>query len=121
MAHFAKVVDNIVQTVIVVEPEEIEKGFLGDPESWIQCSYNHRIRNKYPGAGDYYDAEKDIFLSPKPYPSWVLKEFIIQDIDLVNMTPFIKRKYLDWVAPVEKPEGNMWKWDESTLKWVSTE
>jgi hypothetical protein len=66
-----------------------------------QTSYNSRIRNKYAGIGDTYDAEKDVFISPQPYPSWTLNETI-------------------WEAPKAMPteEGKHYYWDESKLDWV---
>ena len=38
MAHFAKVIDNVVQQVIVAEQDFINK--LPDKDKWIQTSYN---------------------------------------------------------------------------------
>ena len=38
MAHFAKVIDNVVQQVIVAEQDFIDK--LPDKDKWIQTSYN---------------------------------------------------------------------------------
>ena len=33
---------------------------------WIKTSYNNKIRGKFAGIGDIYDAEKDIFVTPNP-------------------------------------------------------
>ena len=42
MSHFAKVIDGIVETVNVVEQDYIDSGACGDPNDWIQTSYNTR-------------------------------------------------------------------------------
>jgi hypothetical protein len=68
--------------------------------TWIKTSYNATIRGKYAGVGDTYDADKDIFIAPKPFPSW------IQDGSL-------------WKAPVDYPnDGKDYRWDESTTSWI---
>lgn len=73
MAHFAEIDENnIVIRVLVVADEHEDRGqeFLADDlglgGTWIQTSYNHRIRGKFAGIGDTYDAENDIFVSPPP-------------------------------------------------------
>ena len=33
--------------------------------TWIKTSYNGNIRGKFAGIGDYYDQEKDLFVSTK--------------------------------------------------------
>ena len=33
--------------------------------TWIKTSYNAKIRGKYAGIGDTYDADKDIFIAPE--------------------------------------------------------
>jgi hypothetical protein len=41
MAHFARIdKNNIVTEVIVVEQEVINSGVFGEPEQWVQTSYN---------------------------------------------------------------------------------
>lgn len=119
MSHFAKVEDGIVTEVIVAEQDVIDSGIVGDPSLWIQTSYNtlggeHRLggtplRKNYAGKGYTYDAQKDAFIPPKPYPSWVLDEATCS-----------------WNAPVAVPaqtEGTWtpYKWDEATVNWVVDE
>ena len=66
---------------------------------WVKTSYNSNIRGKFAGVGDMYDAEKDIFVVPQPFPSWV------QDGSF-------------WKAPTNKPtDGKLYEWNESTLSW----
>jgi hypothetical protein len=68
MAHFAKIENNIVRQVIVinnevlldengVEQESIGAQFCHDTFSgdWVQTSYNGTIRGKYAGNGDTWD------------------------------------------------------------------
>ena len=114
MAHFAKVVNNIVEQVIVAEQDFIDSGAVGNPENWIQTSYNtyggvHKLggtpfRKNFAGVGFTYNIEKDAFIPPKPlqYESWVLNE-----------------EKCIWEAPIEMPsDGKPYYWDEELLEWV---
>jgi hypothetical protein len=80
MAHFARIEDNIVREVIVVNNETLEnkpfpqsepigiafcKSLFGEDTEWLQTSYNANFRDKYAGSGDIYDAENDIFKGPE--------------------------------------------------------
>jgi hypothetical protein len=79
MAHFARVENNIVREVIVVnnavitdehgqEQESLGiafcKSLYGEDTDWRQTSYNASFRGKYAGSGDIYDPELDEFVSP---------------------------------------------------------
>lgn len=107
MSHFAKIENGIVAQVIVAEQDFID---TIDGE-WVQTSYNTRggqhpegkpLRKNYAGIGYTYDSERDAFIPPKPFDSWVLNE----DTCL-------------WDAPVPIPEdGKMYTWDEETLSWI---
>jgi len=71
MAHFAKIENGIVTTVLVVDNEHEANGQeylngLGLEGTWVQTSYNANMRGKYAGIGDTYDAELDVFVSPEP-------------------------------------------------------
>lgn len=99
MAHYAKIENNIVTQVIVAEQEFIDSGAVGDPSSWIQTSYNGNIRGRFAGIGYLYMPEHDIFIAPKPFPSWTFDEAV-----------------LTWKAPKDKPEGN-YIWNEDTKDW----
>lgn len=111
MAHFAKIRNGIVLQVIVAEQDVIDSGLFGDPASWVQTSYNTRagrhpegrpLRKNYAGIGYTYDAERDAFIPPKPFPSWILNE----DTCL-------------WSPPVPRPaDGNEYEWDEDGQSWV---
>lgn len=76
MAHFAKIVDGIVETVIVVAnsdcgneefpaSEPIGQAFLasiGVEGEWKQTSYNNNFRGVYAGKDYSYDSVKDEFV-----------------------------------------------------------
>jgi hypothetical protein len=79
MAHFARIEDNIVREVIVVNNEVIKddngveqesigiafcKSLYGEDTEWLQTSYNGSFRGKYAGAGYTYDSVKDEFVIP---------------------------------------------------------
>ena len=116
MAYFAEIDnDGTVLQVISVSnadapdpaPEQSEalgQAFIADglglPGTWVQTSYSGSIRQQFAGIGWRYDTDLDVFLSPKPYPSWVLDED------------------LDWQPPTPVPAEGMWSWDEPTLSWV---
>lgn len=106
MAHFAEIDStNIVLRVIVVADEHEINGaewchnLLGG--TWIQTSYNNRIRKQYAGIGYSYDADADVFIAPQPFPSWTLDS------------------NHDWQPPTEMPnDGKMYRWNEASLAWV---
>jgi len=114
MSHFAKVENDIVTQVIVAEQD-----FVNTQEGiWVQTSYNTyggvhyspetgdpddgvALRKNYAGIGYTYDAAKDAFIPPQPYPSWLLDE----DTCL-------------WDAPVPYPnDGNLYNWNEAAQQW----
>lgn len=115
MAHFAEIDENnIVLRVMVVNNSECINAQGVEDESvgiefckslfggkWIQTSYNDKIRKKYAVVGDYYDNILDSFISPKPYPSWILDETTYK-----------------WKAPIAYPTtGLNYFWDELILSW----
>jgi len=109
MAHFAELdADSIVVRVLVIPNEQENRGHdylatdLGLGGTWVQTSYNARIRKNYAGIGYKFDSVRDAFIPPKPFASWVLNE------DTCN-----------WDAPVARPEDDkMYTWDEATTSWV---
>jgi len=121
MAHFAKLgIGNIVETVVVVnnavitdangfQQEQLGVDFLNKlyntRDVWKQTSYNENIRKNYAGIGFQYDQQRDAFIPPKPYNSWVLNETTCR-----------------WEAPVVKPteeleENQYYSWNESIINW----
>lgn len=72
MAHFAKIVDGIVENVIVAETQEwCEENLSG---TWVQTSFNGNIRFNYAGIGYSYDAVRDAFIPPKCHDEATLNE-----------------------------------------------
>jgi len=78
MAHFARIENNIVREVIVVnnevllDSEGIEQEAIGIAfceelfgGTWIQTSYNRNFRKHYAAAGMTYDPDKDEFVIPE--------------------------------------------------------
>jgi hypothetical protein len=107
MAHFAEIDEQgIVKQVLVVPDEQEHRGQdflandLGLGGTWVQTSYNHRIRKQYAGIGYKYDSTADVFIAPQPFPSWSLDE------------------NHDWQPPVAHPEDDvMYAWNEEKLDW----
>ena len=50
--------------------------------------YNSRIRKRFAGIGDTYDETRDAFITPKPYPSWILNETTCEWEAPVNKTTY---------------------------------
>jgi hypothetical protein len=118
MAHFAEIDDNnLVVRVLVVDDLHENDGetylanIVGLGGRWVKTSYNTQLgvhanggtplRKNYAGIGFTYDSERDAFIPPKTYPSWVLNE-----------------ESCVYEAPVEKPTDDaIYLWDEDTLSW----
>jgi hypothetical protein len=110
VAHYAFLDDNNVVTEVIVGLDETQLIEGLDAETWYgnfrgqtckRTSYNHNIRKQYAGIGYTYDANNDVFIAPKPYPSWLLDD------------------NFDWQPPTPRPEGMDWKWDEDLGEWVN--
>lgn len=111
MAHYAKIEDGIVTSVIVAEQDFIDT----QAGTWVQTSYNTTggqhllggtpLRKNYAGLGYTYDSTRDAFIPVKPYPSWVLNE-----------------ETCLWDCPVAYPsdasEDKRYAWNENTTSWV---
>jgi len=125
MAHFAKLDENNI-VIFVTVGSEADDGkeaelFARTGDVYRQTSYNTRggvyytpntnepgpdqskaYRKNYAGLGYTYDATRDAFIPPQPFPSWVLDEFSCL-----------------WEAPVPYPtDGKRYSWDEDTTSWV---
>jgi hypothetical protein len=107
MAHFAQIDENNIVTQVLVVPDNAEDrgqdylaNDLGLGGTWVQTSYNNRIRKNYAGVGFTYDPVNDWFVAPQPYPSWSLDE------------------NAQWQAPVAYPtDGLMYQWNEANTDW----
>jgi hypothetical protein len=111
MAHYAFLDENDIVTEVITGIDETETIEGLDTETWYanfrgqtckRTSYNNRIRKQYAGIGYTYDSINDVFITPKPYPSWSLDE------------------NFDWQPPTPKPTGKYY-WDELTLSWIEIE
>ena len=119
MAHYAFLDANSIVTEVIVGKDEDESGIdweqhYGDFRGQVckRTSYNtcggvnvkggKPLRKNYAGIGYTYDAQRDAFIPPKPYPSWALNEDTCQ-----------------WDAPVPRPQdGKVYTWDEATISWA---
>jgi hypothetical protein len=126
MASFAKIglngkvieVQSVVNEVLHdsngVEQEVNGINFLTNLTGWAiwkQTSYNTRggvhisggtpFRKNFAGVGYTYDEDRDAFIPPKTYPSWILNETTC-----------------DWEAPVAYPtDGELYNWNETNQTW----
>jgi hypothetical protein len=101
MSYFAKVQDSIVTQVIVAEPEFFNTFVDSSAGEWIQTSYTGSIRKNFAGIGFTYDKDRDAFIPPQPYASWVLNE-----------------ETCNWESPVPYPaDSNEYIWNEETQSW----
>lgn len=106
MAHFAELDENnIVLRVLVTDNNAVNEGYdwlietLGG--TWVQTSYNATIRKNFAGIGFTYDSNRDAFIPPKPFDSWVLNEETAR-----------------WEAPIPYPsDGLIYSWNEEVLAW----
>ena len=119
MSHFAKLDENNIVTFVTVGRDE-DDGLEAElsertGDIYKQTSYNtsggvHSLggtpfRKNYAGIGFTYDAERDAFILPKPYESWLLVEETCQ-----------------WEAPVPYPDdGLMYSWNEEIIDWEVTQ
>ena len=130
MASFAKIgLNNKVIEVLAVNNNELKDSngveqevngidFLTKLTGWAvwkQTSYNTHggvhssggtpLRKNHAGIGYTYDENRDAFIPPKPYTSWVLNETTCR-----------------WNAPVTMPtteleENQYYSWNESIINW----
>jgi len=129
MAHWAELDSNNVVTRVLVGDNNDPAGDEGYQwlidnlgGTWVKTSYNAvagkwrnpetneitnnpGFRKNYAGIGYTYDSQRDAFISPKLYDSWVLNE----DTCI-------------WEAPVAYPnDGKLYTWNEEALNWVQVE
>jgi hypothetical protein len=130
MAHYAFIDENNIVVEVITGKDETDT-----TEDWekhyeqfrtnlrcLRTSYNtlggeHKsngvpFRKNYAGIGYSYDEQRDAFIPPKPFPSWILDENTCL-----------------WEAPVPRPQVNLesdefpiyYRWDEDTLSWIEVE
>ena len=108
MAYYAFLDENNIVTEVIVGIDEAELIEGLDPETWYgnfrgqvckRTSYNSNIRGTYASIGYSYNEEEDIFVTPKPFPSWT-------------------RNGSFWEAPTPMPtDDKMYRWVEDDLNW----
>lgn len=118
MAHYAFLDNNNVVTEVIPGKDETDEGidwekhyqeFRG--QTCKRTSYNtiggvHKnggtpFRKNYAGIGYTYDEQRNAFIPPKPFESWLLNENTCQ-----------------WEAPISMPkDGSMYIWNEFNQAW----
>jgi len=105
-----------------IEQEQLGVDFINQlyktNDIWKKTSYNTRggkyfnsdntlgdqskaFRKNYAGIGYNYDSQRDAFILPKPFNSWILNESTCL-----------------WESPVAKPDdNNIYTWNEEILNW----
>jgi len=118
MAHYAFLDENNIVTEVITGRNETEvvngvsdwEAYYSDFRDQLckRTSYNGNIRKNFAGVGFTYDADRDAFIPPKPFDSWVLDE-----------------ETCNWEAPVAYPadaeDGDYYTWDEATTSWTLTQ
>tara|TARA_Y100000590_G_scaffold190629_1_gene216972 strand:+ start:4228 stop:4611 length:384 start_codon:yes stop_codon:yes gene_type:complete len=105
MSHFAKIDPNTGEVLEKIKAEQdfINSGVVGDSFLWIQTSYNNNFRKRFATIGGTYDKVNDVFLDPKPWPSWSLDS------------------NFEWQPPKKYPDdGKNYLWDEAKQDWFVT-
>ena len=83
MAHYAFLDENNVVTEVITGIDETDLIEGLNTETWYgnfrgqtckRTSYNGNYRKNYAGIGDYYDVERDAFISPKCHEEAILNE-----------------------------------------------
>ena len=125
MAHWAELDENNVVTRVLVGDNNDPAGDEGYQwlidnlgGTWVKTSYNAiagkrrnpetneiteeaGFRKNYAGIGYTYDSQRDAFIPPKPFNSWLLNEDTCV-----------------WDAPVAYPtDGKMYRWNEDVTNW----
>lgn len=112
MPHFAQVQNGIVVNVLEADQAFINSGEAGDFGEFIEtCPETHAnthprgtpLRKNFGNIGYVYDAVRDAFIPPQPYPSWHINEDTCQ-----------------WDPPVPRPPEHplmQYIWDESSINW----
>jgi hypothetical protein len=126
MAHYAFLDENNIVTEVIVGKDEGEEGvdweahygaFRG--QTCKRTSYNTQsgvhfgggtpFRKNYAGLGYTYDAERDAFIPPKPFASWVLNE-----------SHLLMGCSCSYASRCGCPEKR-YTWDENSVNWVEVQ
>jgi hypothetical protein len=125
MAHFALLNENNIVVYVTVGNDNDREEDLSARTGQVykQTSYNTRanahflggtpFRKNYAGIGFSYDVNRDAFIPPKPFASWILNEETCQ-----------------WESPVSRPndagtivDGKpvIYDWNEENQSWILRE
>ena len=122
MAIFAKLADDgkTVVNISVVDAakttknnqinEEVGQGYLYRNHGWpaelwkiSEIEKGIPYRKNFANIGYTYDSTRDAFITPQPYPSWILNETTCK-----------------WEAPIPRPDDDkVYDWDEENQAWVA--
>jgi hypothetical protein len=127
MAHYAFLDENNIVTEVIVGKDESNfdwemKYGMFRGQACKRTSFNTRggvhydsqtnepsadqskaFRKNYAGIGFTYDPQRDAFIPPKPFQSWVLNE-----------------ESCLWEPPVQYPtDGGNYEWNEEAQSWES--
>jgi len=98
MKYFAKIVDNLVTNIVVVD-----KIPAIDTNLYVE-TFRDGTKFNFAAIGGSYDATRDAFIHKKPFPSWILNETTCL-----------------WESPIVYPEDGSdlkpYKWNESITNW----
>ena len=129
MATFAKLADDgkTVVNILAFDKakttknnqinEEVGQGYLYRNHGWpaelwkiSEIEKGVPYRKNSAGIGHTYDSTRDAFITPQPYPSWILNETTCR-----------------WEAPIPRPDdeekmrhgvGKIYHWNEENQTWV---
>lgn len=123
MAHFAKLnFENIVTQILVLsndvlkDSNNIEQEALGieflkkmtGHSLWKQTSYNSNFRKRFACLGYTYDPQRDAFIPPKEFPS-----FIFNEEECMFKAPILRPNNLNY----QGISINL-IWDEDNIRWL---
>jgi hypothetical protein len=101
--YFAKIENNVVVKVAVVEREFLEANPERYTGNWVEMFIDQKMGHG--GIGSLYDSTENVFYCPQPYPSWTLDS----DYEWQPPTPF----------PADGSPSNPYIWNEKELEWVA--
>lgn len=130
MPYFAKIENSSVVEVIRIDQNLLNTGLWGNPNSFVETSYNTKggiyyipnsnppepdpdqskaLRANYAGIGYTYDSINDVFYSERP---------LDMHGQVCNSWTIGAPTWL-WNPPIPYPtDGKMYGWDEATQSWV---
>lgn len=136
MAHWAEIDENNIVVRVLVTDNNDPNGdegyqFLLDNfgGTWLKTSYNTignihleggtPFRKNFAGVGFTYDSERDAFIPPKDFDSWILNESSCQWEPPIPIPADGIIENFEITNPGELPQGfKNYRWDEDIVNWV---